>query len=317
MLLLEQAKVGTEQAAKPNGNANQYQGYPEVSLGMPAAQWPWQSQPSFETYNYYAYPEKQPDNGADAFLGISSGMWVAIFTLALVVTTIVQAVLILRAESLTRAALRVTQRQFAKSRIDAIRRREEAERTLAQAKLAAESELRAWVDVDVELTSFESSTDNIRVGIDIRLTNVGRTPALNVATSQKVRAARSVVLNRGGLPAIEKYPTAMPSIMPGKDAMEGFGLRIHGHDIEKCIAECQQGVGGPTGLMVIVDVIAYYRTIFDEPDAKMHMTSIRYDIHSSLYFGPRDERSRSWIRSVADLSEVQFAQDRSAPVYMT
>jgi hypothetical protein len=188
---------------------------------------------------------------------------------------------------------------------------------LAQTKLATESELRAWVDVEAELVSFRSGPDHVSIGIKVLLANVGITPAMNVATSQEATPASSIVINRGRLSTVEKYPSAMPSLMPGKSAEQRFGLRIGEKETAECIVACRQSVGAPDCLMVIVDVIAYYRTIFDAPDAELRKTSVRYNIHPAKHIPPYDDRSREWIRNVNEIGHVKFAHDKSAPVYMT
>jgi hypothetical protein len=222
-----------------------------------------------------------------------------------------------------RRGRRQTLREARRSANEASRQADEAKRqadfaenALIQTKATAENDLRAWLDVEVSLIECKTGQNgNALVDIEVRLVNVGKTPALEVTTGREVWLSSTIVLNNGPPPVEERNPTSMPSLMPTKEASQRFGVYIKKTDFEKSIADYTVR---RSGLMLVADVVAYYRTVFDAPDAEKHKTSIRYSIHPANYHSPlQDDGSRTWIRTIRGKNEVRFAHDKSAPVYMT
>jgi hypothetical protein len=210
--------------------------------------------------------------------------------------------------------IRRTLDEARKSADEARRQANAAETALAQTKTATENDLRAWLDVDVTLDSCRRTRESTHFTFDIKLTNIGKTPALAVATSQKIRLARSIVSNGGELPELEKHPSPMASMMPGKEVPQKFGLRFSNREIEDKIASHGSD---PSSIMVVVDVVIYYRTCFDAPNADYRLTSIRYHIHPGKQIDSPHEFRRTWLRYINGTNTVMFSHDKSAPVYIT
>ena len=194
------ANSGEQPSQEPNSNATQYQGTTSIAPLLsipPSGERPAFQQPQFQTYYFENYGNQQPTEVRDSFLGMTSGLWVAIFTFALVLTTIGQAVLILRAEQLTRKALRVSQRQSVRTKVDSARHARETAEALRiagnQATAAqksadtAEKSLiaahRPWLKIErVEIVADITHEPNgdLRIVLRFHVKNVGSAPALGV-----------------------------------------------------------------------------------------------------------------------------------------
>jgi len=179
---------------------------------------------------------------------------------------------------------------------------------------AAENELRAWLDVEAYLESAHRSALASHFNLRISFKNVGRTPALDVGLSVKLSCRTSITINGGGLPTPEKYPIAMPSLMPGAQRSQAVGERLEDTAIAAGEADAAATHGTTT---VFADVIIYYRTVFDGEDAERRMTSARFIIlphEVPVYPGIK----REWVRDAAAMSQtLSCNQVMTAPVFMT
>ena len=186
-----------------------------------------------------------------------------------------------------------------------------------QSKEASDADLRAWVTIDVHLTGCHRNADFAFIDVKVALDNIGKTPAPHVGISVKAYVIPSCVINNGDLPELEKWPSQVASLMPGRGVEQGFGVRISKADIEVGVAASRKAGFEP---MIVVDSIVYYRTVFDADDAPKRMTSVRHVMFNNIQRGPEFRKERmGWLDSYgpAAVDQVRFSQDKGAPVYMT
>lgn len=147
-----------------------------VALGiLAAAEWSvvipfWACNQQHEYQNKNATYCADNDCGNCDFWWHYSGAWVAIFTVVLTVSTI--------------GLWWVTERTLGHAQADAARQAKDMEASLAIAKQAADAAVaaqRPWLDIEIEILSPMTFTENgptIRLGFVIK--NIGNTPATNV-----------------------------------------------------------------------------------------------------------------------------------------
>jgi hypothetical protein len=194
---------------------------------------------------------------------------------------------------------------------------EVAEASLEHARLASQQELRAWVQLRAALKDCKRSPKGAHVTIAASLENVGKTPALRVAVSVRCYVRPSLVQNYGELPMAEKYPHPTPSLLPGEEDMQpGFGIQISAAELEAGVSAARAARFQP---MIVVDVIAYYHTIFDAETDPKRMTSVRHNLHPRMSQDADFEARMRWLDEIgpAAVDQVLFAQDRSAPTYLS
>ncbi len=182
-------------------------------------------------------------------------------------------------------------------------------------KDAAEVDLRAWVGVGLEVTRCSRTDKFAHVTMCIRLTNSGKTPALRVSISSKASCVPSLTTDFVTLPEAEKSPSPMPSLMPGTETEQAFGVRISKADLDEGI-RASRAIGFVP--MIVLDAIVSYHTIFDAEDAPKRMTSVRYGVFPAIDIEAREARM-AWLdeRGPASLDEVKVGQLKSAPVHMS
>lgn len=136
---LEQAEARPQQSRIGRENARRAENAAPISLQLFPREGLGQPQQNTQPYQFNYYPQQQADKGAESFLSIGADLWVAIFTAALVLATCVQAYLIIRAEKLTWQALRVSQRQAVRAKIDSARHAQETKGALDVAERSAKA----------------------------------------------------------------------------------------------------------------------------------------------------------------------------------
>jgi len=194
-----------------------------------------------------------------------------------------------------------------------------AEEALTHSQNASRTDLRAWVNIKAVLIDYKRTKDFAHFSIEVSLSNLGKTPALDVEISHQIHARESIVINNGSLPEIVPFPHAMPPLMPNEESRQTFGLRITNQEINRAI---QTAAKSRCAVMAVIDLVVYYHLTFDEPDTSKRMTSIRYTIHPDIdpqqFPNAWRQIGLEWIdeqnRSVGQLT---FAQDKSAPTYLT
>jgi hypothetical protein len=196
---------------------------------------------------------------------------------------------------------------------EARRQANAAEKSLDQTKLTSESELRAWVDIDVTMQEFRRSEETVTFVVEIKLMNIGKTPAPKTWISHSIRPASAIVLNNGGAPTIAEHPFAMPPLLPGGYAVQKVQLSMDTKDVRKLIEACRSQ---RAGIMAVIDITAYYKTIFDDPDAHAHLTSVRYSAHPSKA-GSGAEGLTWMLEGTSGAGAVNMVQDNSAPAFAT
>lgn len=183
---------------------------------------------------------------------------------------------------------------------------------------AIERQLRAWVSLAVDLESCKRTNDFAHIGLNVRLANLGSTPALRVGISLGCAVKPGTVSNYGTLPTPQKNLYPAPSLMPGGETSQSFNFRIKKNDIAAGTDAARKARSPP---MIVVDVIVCYHSVFDAETAPKHMTSVRHSIFPLIDTDdPAHLPARmAWLdeRGPASIDEVWFAQDKSAPVYMT
>jgi len=218
----------------------------------------------------------------------------------------------------TRAAVRTAQKgaKDADKALRIAKRNAAAATDLAeQSREASHADLRAWVSIDLDLKSCGRRDDCADLTVNVRLKNIGKTPAVRVGVSVKPSVAPSFVSNYGQLPVLELWPNQMASLMPGDPLEQAFGVSISKPDIEAGIAESRKMGCEP---MIVVDAIVHYHTVFDAEGAPRRLTSIRYLMFSDIRIELRKERI-AWLDKTgpAEAAQVRFSRDKSAPVYLT
>ncbi len=74
-------------------------------------------------------------------------------------------------------------------------------------------------------------------------------------------------------------------------------------------------------VMVVIDLIAYYRTVFDDLGSRERTTSIRYSIHPDV----DPEMENAWrtiglqwlMEHRRSRGALKFVQDKSAPAHLS
>lgn len=211
------------------------------------------------------------------------------------------------------ALVSYTLKEARKSTKEARRAADAAEDMLMHARNSSERELRAWVDIDATLTDFSITNEHTIVGIELTLKNIGKTPAPNTWISCDVKPHSSIVIKGTNDPVIVNDPMQMPPLLPNGIAMQKIKRSIKSREIEELTKSL---VTAAAGIIVTIDVIAYYRTIFDNSDAKRHLTSVRFHVYPTNWVDLSSTKRRKWILEGPDgLSSVMMVQDNSGPAY--
>ena len=193
-----------------------------------------------------------------------------------------------------------------------------AEIALEQSRLASQTDLRAWVATKVKLLDYNRKKDFADFSIEVCLSNIGKTPAFDVAVSYEITPEITFVTNYGVVPKVEKFPHQLTPIMPNASVTQRFGIRIENDAIDRAIAAAvRQG----SAVMVVVDIVAYYRTVFDEFGTRERTTSARYLVHPDV--DPSMEVAwrqigQSWLNDQNRTATfLKFVQDKSAPAHLS
>ena len=192
-----------------------------------------------------------------------------------------------------------------------------AEAALAHARKSSSQELRAWLKVGADLKSCKRTKEAAHVTISTTLENVGKTPALRVAISVTCHVTLSGVANHGELPALDPYPMPTPPLLPGgKEVATAIGSRVKKTDLEKGIAAAREARFQP---MIVVDVVAYYHTIFDAETDPKRLTSVRYQLHPLMNDDVNQAIRMAWLdeSGPAAIDQVRFVQAKTAPTFLT
>jgi hypothetical protein len=189
-----------------------------------------------------------------------------------------------------------------------------AKDNLVLARDHGQQDLRAWVSIDLELVKVLRTAENAHFTVKLSLKNIGKTPALNVGVTTNIWTSNSITVGRRPEPVPDKFPHMMPPLLPGEDTDQRFGLRISSEDVAAAIEASRKE---QCTVMVTIDAIVHYQTIFDEPGTPRHMTSVRYHAHPTNYDPRNMEQSRTWLdNGLRDLTQVLFVRDRDAPTLM-
>lgn len=193
-----------------------------------------------------------------------------------------------------------------------------AEDALEQSRLASRTDLRAWVSVEAKLLEYKRTKDFAHFTVEIALSNIGKTPAFDVGVSYNISAKITSVVSYGTVPKLEKFPHQLTPIMPNDAVTQRFGIRIANDEIERAIAiAAKEGFA----VMAVIDIIAYYRTVFDDVGCRERTTSVRYSVHPDI--DPQMEVAwrqigQEWLQdSSRDRNSLKFAQDKSAPAHLS
>ncbi|MBV1691424.1 hypothetical protein KRR38_28000 [Novosphingobium sp. G106] len=173
--------------------------------------------------------------------------------------------------------------------------------------------------MEAHFLEYKRTKDGAHFSIDINLSNLGKTPALDVAISHKIYPQISIVNNHGDTPQLAKFPDyPMAPLMPNGTTKQRFGLRITNEQIEDAI---EIAAKERCAVMVVIDLIAYYRTVFDEIGTRERTTSIRYTIHPDI----SPELENAWrtigLRWLGEQGRsgtgLSFSHDKSAPAHLS
>ena len=197
----------------------------------------------------------------------------------------------------------------------AMKAAEAAEKTLQHGRETSERDLRAWLSAEIELAECHRSKDFAAITISVTAKNIGKTPAFRVGTSVNCYVKSGITTNYGALPSFEQQPHPLPALLPGAETGQRIQERISLPDIKAGVALARKDHAPP---IIVVDVIVYYHTIFDAADAAKRMTSTRYFIFPNIDLAEVAARM-AWLDEAgpAAIDQVRFAQDKSAPVYLT
>ncbi len=207
-----------------------------------------------------------------------------------------------------------TLREAKRSADEARRAADAAENALMHSKQSSESELRAWLDIDTTLTEFAINGQSINFGVDIKITNIGKTPSPHTWISVDIRPSGTFVINGGKAPVISDSPHQMPPLLPNGIAIQRFVLSVGAEEVERITNTFATSA---EGVMIVIDVIVYYRTIFDTIDSKRHMTSVRYYVLPADWKDAGNIQRRTWVFKGPDgLGSVNLRQDNSGPAFV-
>jgi len=178
---------------------------------------------------------------------------------------------------------------------------------------SAENELRAWLNVTATLSDCGRTAEAAHFTVDATVENIGKTPATDIEISVHVTCKSSIATKMGNedwpKPIVSKYPHQLRPLLPGCNSEHKEGVRLSNEQIKAGKASI---IGRPT-IMVEIDIVAFYKTAFDLPDAPKRRASIRYRVF------PRQERpypDMEWLDKAFSLETVIWAQDKSAYGFM-
>lgn len=184
---------------------------------------------------------------------------------------------------------------------------------LDHARKTAAQDARAWVEIDAELVDFRNRPDCFFVSVELKLRNLGKTPAWKVGASVKPFFHTSGTINGGPEPKLEKFPSLLSPMMPGREQRQRFGVRFERKDLAPVEAECR---GGEVP-MLCIDAAVYYHVIGEMTDDARRVSSIRYIILPK----PAEERrpvQSDWLRPGPDsLDEVRMSEVKGAQTLMS
>ncbi len=206
-----------------------------------------------------------------------------------------------------------TLREAKRSADEARRAANAAENALAHAKQSSENELRAWVDIDASLSVFSIGEQSINFGIIVTITNIGKTPAPKTWINCDISPSGTFIINKEKDIALSHDPHEMPPLLPNGTAKQTFMLSVAAHEVSSLI---KSFVTAAEGVMVVVDIVAYYKTVFDRPDAEQHKTGARYRILPINWEIAPVSHRREWLLKGPDsIAAVTMQQSNSAPSF--
>lgn len=184
---------------------------------------------------------------------------------------------------------------------------------LEHARKTAALDARAWVEIDLELVDFRRRPDFFSVTVEVKLRNLGKTPAWNVGASVAPFFHASTIVNGGPAPKLDKFPSALSPMMPGREQRQRFGVRFECKDLAAIEEECRSG-GIP---MLCIDAAVYYSVVGEMAGDAPRVNSIRYIILPT----PTDDQGpvpRDWLRPGPEtVAEVRMSEVKGAKSVMT
>lgn len=189
-----------------------------------------------------------------------------------------------------------------------------AEDTLRQSREVAHSDQRAWIGIEVELLDAKRTTSAAHFDVEVRIENVGRTPALRVGVDVHVYIANSIQIGHGSPPRTDGYKHHMPSLLPGNSATQRIGERLDNEAIKAGMDTAKRSGSMP---IVFIDATVSYHTIFDAETDPVRLTSIRYIATPMTDLSARDAYFRWLEGGPSGTNSVIFRQQRDAPIHMT
>lgn len=182
---------------------------------------------------------------------------------------------------------------------------------------ATENDLRAWLPFSAKLVEIRRTDQAAHFSVEITFRNVGRTPALAVSIETTCRCGPSqiILLPDNDLLPPKRGGSPMPSLMPGTEHSQRFGVTLRNEEI--AIGRAATEIT-PATLMVTIGIIIYYRTVFDQRE-DVRATSAEYSVFPREFAGTRLERFQ-WLDADnrnLDTDGVRFSQIMSARVHMT
>lgn len=184
-----------------------------------------------------------------------------------------------------------------------------AQASVKIAEGASQAQLRAWLQLDVDLVACMRTAKAAHFTFKMKAKNVGLTPALHVASDIRISGEPGIRVGYGDLPERPDHLRPLPSLMPGEETEITIELRM----MDKAIAAAGDFAKSKgTGPVVIVDTVLAYSTIFDT-EMGARMTSARHVVTSAYY-----EKQDDWLQDDRlSESDVRFGRDLTAPVHMS
>jgi hypothetical protein len=200
---------------------------------------------------------------------------------------------------------------------EAKRAADAAEQSLESSREVAQSDLRAWLDIDLTLVGCGRNDRFASITVNVELKNLGKTPALRTAVSVKAYVKSALEENYGTWPSTNETARPITSILPGKTADGNVQARIDAEEIAAGVAKAKSEGFEP---VIIVDAVVHYHTIFDTEDSPKRLTSTRYVMLSTVQMSPEYRSARmEWLdrSGPAEPAQVKFARHKGAPVHLT
>lgn len=202
------------------------------------------------------------------------------------------------------------------SAVEAKRAADTAETALEKTTEASQTDLRAWLTIDLQLVGCRRHKENAQVDVTIALKNIGKTPALRVAYSLSLSVRSSSVANYGEPPQVEKHPSQLNPMMPGQEVEQRVGKTVSKKEIDAGIADSRKHGFGPEP-MIVVDGVVLYHTVFDAEDDPKRMTSVQYLMLSTIQPELRKERM-GWLDERGPvMGEVTLVKYKSPKLHLT